>query len=175
MPRKQLPPDEAVGLTIAELRRRAGLTQEDVRQRLQRYGVTWSRPTAAHAESGRRPLMIRELYALGEVFGVAPDLLLYPPGGVDLVLGDVVLDGRRLGDDLYDRDAEHEHDATKGRAWADATELYRRLSYEERQRWRARDRDSYGAVAYDAGRARARQLPERDEPVDVNLGAEQEP
>ena len=61
----------AIGRRIAEARRKAGLTQAQLAERL-----GWSRDTLINYENGRRTLAVERLIAIAEAFDLPPATLL---------------------------------------------------------------------------------------------------
>jgi transcriptional regulator with XRE-family HTH domain len=67
---------------VSVVRRRRGLTQDELATALQKEGVPWARSTVAKLESNRRPnVSVIELLALSYCLGCSPTHLVVPPEG----------------------------------------------------------------------------------------------
>lgn len=66
----KLKQDISIGENIRNIRKRAGMTQDDVVAKLQLLGVDMSRDFYAHIETGVYNIRISELSGLRKVFGV---------------------------------------------------------------------------------------------------------
>jgi transcriptional regulator with XRE-family HTH domain len=147
--------NQVVAGNVQRLRRRLGLTQEELRYRLDEQGVRVSRPTVVALEHGKRAIDVSELLALGAALGVAPHLLLYPRADEDVVAADHP-DARRfagaeIADWIWDPDSHELSTAgfSEGTEWHElagipmraSAEDYRILSQLVRARERSRDED----------------------------------
>ena len=65
---QRLKQDLYIGGNLRILRKRAGLTQEEVAAKLQTMGITISRPIYAQIESGTYNIRISELMALKKIY-----------------------------------------------------------------------------------------------------------
>ncbi|MFI1951986.1 helix-turn-helix domain-containing protein [Streptomyces xinghaiensis] len=84
---EQWEPTRAVAKRLREIRKRRGLTAEQLADRLTEQGVPWQRSTVAKLENGSREnVTIAEWLALAYVLDVAPIHLLVP---TDAPAGDV--------------------------------------------------------------------------------------
>jgi transcriptional regulator with XRE-family HTH domain len=73
--------DQIIGANVGDLRRRLGLTQEDLRQAMDSLGFEWRfRQTVAQVEEGSRRLSWDEFFALAAYFEMPPTALLIKPG-----------------------------------------------------------------------------------------------
>lgn len=89
-------PEEYLGRQVARLRKKRGLTQAELAERLGTYGHRMHQVTVAKLETGQRPTRVNEAVALSEILEV-PVSALIPDRGV---LGEPGEDPRRLGDYL---------------------------------------------------------------------------
>ncbi len=142
MERERVTMAQVVGANVRKLRVAQRRSQDELRIRLRERGVTMARPTVAQLEAGGRPTSVDELLALGLALGVAPHLLLYPPAGTYVAVGDSEIQGWFLADWLSSPD---DHPFTSGgqaerRWWVDS--YAERLSdlppedLEEFRRWK---------------------------------------
>jgi len=72
-------PTAAIAASVRELRKRRGLTAEQLAQRLSAQGIPWDRYTVNKLENGKRQnVTLNEWLALATVLDVAPVHLLVP-------------------------------------------------------------------------------------------------
>ncbi|MFC8824945.1 helix-turn-helix transcriptional regulator [Streptomyces sp. NPDC057137] len=73
-------PTASVAHRVREVRKRRGMTAQDLADKLAEHGVPWERSTVAKLENGNRQnLTLTEWLALSVVLNVAPVHLLVPP------------------------------------------------------------------------------------------------
>ncbi|TVL91940.1 helix-turn-helix transcriptional regulator [Streptomyces sp. SAJ15] len=73
-------PTSVIAKRVREVRKRRGLTAEDLANRLVEQGIGWQRSTVAKLENGKREnVTVTEWLALAYVLGVAPVHLLVDP------------------------------------------------------------------------------------------------
>jgi transcriptional regulator with XRE-family HTH domain len=70
--------NKRVGQNIQQLRKAAGLSQEDLGQRLALHGMPMKQQTILTIEGGSRPLKWEEGHAIAAVLGVDPESLTVP-------------------------------------------------------------------------------------------------
>ncbi len=70
--------DVTIGLAVASLRGAAGLSQQQVADRMRELGWRWVQPTIWSIEQGRRPVRLAEAVDLATVLGVQLHDLLRP-------------------------------------------------------------------------------------------------
>jgi transcriptional regulator with XRE-family HTH domain len=135
MAREVLTMSQVVGMNVERLRRKAKLTQEELRRKLlNEQAVQMSRPTIAQLEAGKRPTSVDELFALSLVLGVAPHVLMYPPSGTGVgATAQGGFRGRVIADWLWDPDGHRFSEAgeVEQRWWFESAELAERLPADE--------------------------------------------
>lgn len=77
--------EQHFGQRVAELRKAAGLNQEDVAKRLSMSGRSYVQSTVAKIEKAMRPTRVGELYLLASIFNVEVTDLFTPAEGHGLV------------------------------------------------------------------------------------------
>lgn len=128
---------QVVGQNVREFRLFRHLSQEQLTVGLAEQGIALSRPTIAQLESGKRPLSIDELLALGLTLGVAPHLFLYPPRGVRVGVNEEhSLQGWLVGGWLWDPDGKggllnHKPAISEKRMFFNSLDAVEQLSDEE--------------------------------------------
>jgi transcriptional regulator with XRE-family HTH domain len=90
---KDLRPTQVFANRLREVRDKAGLSQEDVRQRLEDMGYELSRSAIAQIELGRRRVTLDEALALAVALGVAPVHLMVPFEDEAVISEDAADDG----------------------------------------------------------------------------------
>ena len=134
---------EVVGKNVRRLRQEQGFTQQELADLMALWGVTWSRPTVAQMESGRRPLSVDELLALGCSLHVGPHLMLYPMPGVGVAMGERVITAKELSNWLWDPDRSVRSFGRRSerRIWFESAEGADRLTDDEIERiaWEIED------------------------------------
>jgi transcriptional regulator with XRE-family HTH domain len=136
---------EVVAGRVRDLRKERGWTQDDLREHLKLIGMKMSRPTVVALESGQRTIDVSELFALGVVLGVAPQLLMYPPPGTSVRIAPdthprhALFPGREVADWLWDPDQHRLSTAGKGewQIWFESAGMADRMTPEA---WRAASR-----------------------------------
>ena len=130
---------QVVGRNVRELRRRRGWTQDDLVGALKDRGLHFmavTRPRVVALEKGRRSIDVAELLALGLVFGVAPQMLLYPPPRVSVCAdptGDPrspIIAGQEVADWIWDPDG-HELSAAgleESEVWFESADVQERMT-----------------------------------------------
>ncbi|WP_158289940.1 helix-turn-helix domain-containing protein [Micromonospora sp. S4605] len=77
-------PTAVIAQQVRALRKRDGLTAEQLAARMREQGVPFDKTVVANLETGRRRFVtVQELFALAEVFDVFPVHLLVPPDSPD--------------------------------------------------------------------------------------------
>jgi transcriptional regulator with XRE-family HTH domain len=138
MGRTRLTMTQAVGRRIRRERSERNWSQERFVAELLKHGMEWSRSTLAQAELGKRSLSVDELYVLGLTLGIAPHLLLYPPPGTDIAIGQLT-PGPELAEWLWDPDQHRltRPGETERRRWFESVGLADQLSDEQVEELRA--------------------------------------